>query len=103
MAKSETTTKTKATKAKKATKEVETNVEAVEAEVKPVKAVAKKKVAKTDLTKVDAKGLQEMRQQYFQHRLDVMLGKDNDTAKLKNMRRDIARAMMYLNINTETK
>jgi ribosomal protein L29 len=56
---------------------------------------------KADMTKVDAKALQQMRQEYFQHRLNVMLGKEHDTATLKTMRRNIARASMYLHMNKD--
>jgi len=84
---------------KKAKAEVETKVEAqAEAKVAAPKAKATKKPA-ADLTKVDAKALKQMKQDYFQFRLDVTLGKENNTAKLRQMRRDIARAAMYLNMN----
>jgi ribosomal protein L29 len=89
-----------------ATKKVTKKEKAEVSEVAETKeeAAAKPAVKKTskpaaDLTKVDAKAVKQMKQDYFQYRLDVTLGKENDTAKLRKMRHDIARASMYLNMN----
>ncbi|MCA9379200.1 50S ribosomal protein L29 [Candidatus Dojkabacteria bacterium] len=59
------------------------------------KPAAPKKVV--DLTKVTPAELAKMKKEYARYRLEVLTGKQSNTASLRMQRKQIARAMTYLN------
>ncbi len=80
---------------KKTTQEVEI-VEEGAKEV-PSKKKEAKKADKFDATKVDMKGLERMRKELAEYRLAIIAGKEKDTSKVREMRKNIARVMTNIN------
>lgn len=58
---------------------------------------------KFDATKVTAEELAKMKKDYAELRLNVNLGKEQNQSKVKELRRNIARALTHLNSKQETK
>jgi len=84
-------------KAKKSTKKDEKASNSTAS--KTVKAKTKQKF---DASKVTLAELAKMKKEYADLRLSVTLGKEQDPSKVRHMRRNIARALTYLNSNKET-
>lgn len=83
----------------KSVAKTENDMQAEVVEAKPKAKGSKKPIAKKelDLTKMTAAELVKMKKEYAKYRLEVVTGKQNNTAALRQQRKDIARAMTYLN------
>ena len=89
-----------ATKSDKKIEKVE-EVEKVKEPVNVEKAVkaekSAKKAEKFDAAKVDSKGLIKLESEMQAYKMEILSGKEKNTAKLKEMRKNIARAQTYIN------
>lgn len=83
----------------KSVAKTENDLQAEVVETKPKAKGSKKPIMKKelDLTKMTAAELAKMKKEYAKYRLEVVTGKQNNTAALRQQRKDIARAMTYLN------
>lgn len=80
----------------------ETTATEAEAVATPAKAEKQPKAkGKQDFSKMTHAKLWEEKKAYFEYRMALMSGKERNSAKLKQMRRDIARATQYLNLNNK--
>jgi ribosomal protein L29 len=86
--------------ATKSDKKIEKVEEIKEAEVVEKAAKAEKpakKAEKFDAAKVDNNGLIKLQAEMQAYRMEILSGKEKNTAKLKEMRRNIARVKTYIN------